>query len=66
LPDKKRRKVLALSEKVKILDKRRSGSSAASIASYYGINESTVRYIKKAEDKIRASVQTADKLILQA
>lgn len=63
---KRRRKVLSLSEKVKILDKLKSGSSAASLASEYGLNESTVRYIKKAEDKIRSSVQASAKPTLKA
>lgn len=66
IPGKRSRKVLSLSEKIKILDKLGSGSTAASVASEYGINESTVRYIKKAEDKIRSSVQAAAKSTLKA
>ena len=57
---------MSLSEKIEVLDKLGSGSTAASVASEYGINESTVRYIKKAEDKIRSSVQAADKSTLKA
>lgn len=50
---------MPLSEKFTILDKLKSGESAAFVAREYGVNESTIRYIKKAEDKIRASVIAA-------
>ena len=40
-------------EKVKLLDMIKGGSSLAAVARVYGINESTVRYIKKDEAKIR-------------
>lgn len=55
----KKRKVMTLIEKVKILDKLKNGASAASVASEFGVNESTIRYIKKAEEKIRNSIDAA-------
>ena len=51
--------VLSLAEKVKILDKLGSGESASSVGRHYGINESTVRYIRKAEARIRESVRSS-------
>ncbi len=50
---KKKRKVLTVNEKVDLLDKLKAGYSDASVARKYGLNESTVRYIKK--DKIHHS-----------
>ena len=43
----KRRKMLPISEKVKLLDMLREGKSYAPIAGHYGINESSIHYIKK-------------------
>ena len=51
----KRRKMLPISEKVKLLDMLREGKSYAAVARHYGINESSVRYIKKEEKNIRAT-----------
>ena len=45
----KRRKMLPISDKVKLLDMLREGKSYAAVAHHYGINESSVRYIKKEE-----------------
>ena len=47
----KRRKMLPISDKVKLLDMLREGKSYAAVARHYGINESSVRYIKKEEKK---------------
>ncbi|XP_064089935.1 tigger transposable element-derived protein 1-like [Macrobrachium nipponense] len=44
---------MTVNEKVKLLDMLKAGSSYASVARMYGLNESTVRYIKKDELKIR-------------
>ncbi|XP_053145989.1 tigger transposable element-derived protein 1-like [Hemicordylus capensis] len=53
---KRPRKVLPLSEKIKLLDMLARGDSVASVGRHYGINESTVRSIKKCEASIRTSV----------
>ncbi|KAM9385675.1 tigger transposable element-derived protein 1-like [Pholidichthys leucotaenia] len=44
---------MTVDEKVKLLDMLKAGRSYASVARHYGLNESTVRYIKKDEVKIR-------------
>ncbi|XP_064083804.1 tigger transposable element-derived protein 1-like [Macrobrachium nipponense] len=49
---KKKRKMMTVNEKVKLLDMLKAGSRYASVARTYGLNESTVRYIKKDELKI--------------
>ncbi len=46
---KKKRKMLTVNEKVGLLDKLKAGNSYASVARQYGLNECTVRYIKKDE-----------------
>ena len=51
----KRRKMLPISDKVKLLDMLREGKSYAAVARHYGINESSVRYIKKEEKNIRTT-----------
>ena len=45
--------MLTINEKVTLLDMLKAGNSFASVARKYGLNESTVRYIKKEEAKIR-------------
>ncbi|XP_068241071.1 tigger transposable element-derived protein 1-like [Palaemon carinicauda] len=45
--------MLTINEKVSLLDKLKAGNSYASVALQYGLNESTVRYIKKEEKNIR-------------
>lgn len=50
------KRVMNLLQKVELLDKLSKGKSIASVARDYNVNESTVRYIKKNEDKIRQSV----------
>ena len=49
----KRRKMLPISDKVKLLDMLREGKSYAAVARHYGINESSVCYIEKEEKSIR-------------
>lgn len=57
--DKQRRhrKVLTLLEKLAILNKLRTGMSIAALSRQIDINESTIRTIRKSEDKIRQSVR---------
>lgn len=50
---KKQRHVMTLEEKVKVLDLLQEGMSYASVGKRYGVNESSVRTIKKNETKIR-------------
>uniref|UniRef100_A0A3P9I863 HTH CENPB-type domain-containing protein n=1 Tax=Oryzias latipes TaxID=8090 RepID=A0A3P9I863_ORYLA len=56
---KRQKKVLTLHEKVELLDKLKDGKSYATVGRHYGLNESTVRYIKKNEKEIRSSVASA-------
>ena len=44
---------MTISEKIKLLDLLKQGQSYAAVARQYGVNESTVRYIKKEEANIR-------------
>uniref|UniRef100_A0A8C4QHC6 HTH CENPB-type domain-containing protein n=1 Tax=Eptatretus burgeri TaxID=7764 RepID=A0A8C4QHC6_EPTBU len=53
---KRQKKVMYLSQKVELLDRLAGGETAASVGRHYGVNESTVRSIKKNEVGIRASV----------
>nr|XP_033797283.1 renal cancer differentiation gene 1 protein isoform X1 [Geotrypetes seraphini] len=53
---KREKKVKTLPEKVELLDMLHRVKSASAVARYYGINESTVRYIKKKEIPIREAV----------
>lgn len=56
--DRKRNKqVMPLIKKIELLDKIKNGESMASVAKFFNLNESTVRYIKKCEDKIRRNVK---------
>ncbi|XP_061774524.1 tigger transposable element-derived protein 1-like [Nerophis ophidion] len=52
---KRRRKTLTIIEKVELLDMLKLGQSYTSVGRHYGINESTVRCIKKEEKNIRAT-----------
>lgn len=52
---KRKRKMLTIAEKVKLLDMLKEGRSYAAVGLHYGINESSVRYIKKEENNIRAT-----------
>ena len=51
--EKKKKKWLTVSEKVVLLDVLKSGKRYSEVAKKYGLNESTVRYIKKDEVNIR-------------
>uniref|UniRef100_A0A8C6LNN1 HTH psq-type domain-containing protein n=1 Tax=Nothobranchius furzeri TaxID=105023 RepID=A0A8C6LNN1_NOTFU len=50
---KRKRKMMTIAEKVTLLDMLNEGRSYAAVARHFGVNESTVRYIKKDEVKIR-------------
>lgn len=52
---KRQRKMLTIAEKVKLLDMLKEGRSYADVGRHYGINESSVRYIKKDEKNIRST-----------
>ena len=54
----KRRKMLPISDKVKLLDMLREGKSYEAVARHYGINESSVRYIKKEEKTLGRQQQS--------
>jgi hypothetical protein len=47
------KKVMTLLQKVQVLDTLASGMGASSVGRLFGVNESTVRYIKKIEERIR-------------
>uniref|UniRef100_A0A3Q1BQ93 DDE-1 domain-containing protein n=1 Tax=Amphiprion ocellaris TaxID=80972 RepID=A0A3Q1BQ93_AMPOC len=47
------KKMLNIAEKVKLLDMLKEGRSYAAVGRHYGINESSVRSIKKEENNIR-------------
>lgn len=53
-----RRKFISLDKKIQILDRFKNGDGSTAIARQFGLNESTIRTIKKNEEKIRASVST--------
>ena len=55
---KRQRKVMTLHDKVQLLDMINEGKSYAAVGRHFGVNESTVRYIKKNEHAIRVSVDT--------
>ncbi|XP_028658970.1 tigger transposable element-derived protein 1-like [Erpetoichthys calabaricus] len=50
---KRQRTMMTIAEKVKLLDMLKEGRTYAAVARQYGVNESTVRYIKKEEANIR-------------
>lgn len=52
---KRQRKMLTIAEKVKLLDMLKEGKSYAAVVRHYGINESSVRSIKKEENNIRTT-----------
>nr|XP_033817470.1 tigger transposable element-derived protein 1-like [Geotrypetes seraphini] len=56
---KREKKVKTLQEKVELLDMLQRVKSSSAVARHYGINESTVRYIKKNEKAIREAVAAA-------
>ena len=49
----RKRKIMTISEKVKVLDMLKEGRSFAALAHHYEVIESTVHYIKKDEANIR-------------
>lgn len=53
---KRKKVVLPLKVKKQMLDRLRLGESFASVARFFDVNESTVRSIKKSEEKIRNSI----------
>ena len=52
---KRSKSVMTIEEKIKLLDRLDNGESAASVGRSLGINESTVRYIRKNAEKIRGA-----------
>ena len=52
---KRQRKMLTIAEKVELLDMLKEGKSYAATGRHYGINESSVRSIKKEENNIRTT-----------
>ena len=52
---KRPRKMLTIAEKVKLLDMLKEDKSYAAVGRHYGINESSVRYIKKEENNVRTT-----------
>ena len=54
---RKKRKVMTLAEKIKVLNDLESGLSLAEVGRRHGVNESTVRGIRKVKDNIRVSVR---------
>lgn len=48
--------MISLEKKIQILDKCKGGLSVVAVGRIFGINESTVRSIKKQEDLIRQAV----------
>ena len=47
------RRMMTIAEKVKLLDMIKEGRTFAAVARHFGVNESTVRFIKKDEANIR-------------
>ena len=50
---KRNRKMITISEKVKLLNMLKEGRSYTAVERHYGVNESTVHYIKKDKASIR-------------
>ncbi|KAG8236731.1 hypothetical protein J437_LFUL014227 [Ladona fulva] len=48
---------ITLGQKIQILDKLKAGQKSSSLGREYGVNESTIRTIRKNEGKIRAEVR---------
>ena len=53
---KRQEKVMALHEKVELLDMVKEGKSYAALRRHCGVNTSIVRYIKKNDKTIRSSI----------
>ncbi|XP_061637353.1 heterogeneous nuclear ribonucleoprotein U-like protein 1 isoform X5 [Phyllopteryx taeniolatus] len=56
---KRHRKMLTIQEKIKLLDILQEGWSYAAVARHFSLNESTIRYIKKDEKKIRTTASVS-------
>lgn len=56
---KRKKVVMCLTEKIRVLDKLRSGLSYSAVGREFNVNESTIRYIQKKEEDIRRSVREA-------
>ena len=54
---KRKRRVMTIGEKAKVLEMIEEGKTVVEIGRYFGVNNSTIRTIKKAENRIR---KTAD------
>ena len=57
-----KRKAITLDTKIKMLDLLRKGEKISSVAKSYGMNESTVRTIKKNEEATRKSVMSGSQV----
>lgn len=57
---KRKRRVMSLEEKRDILDLLLQGKTNSFVGRLYGVNESTIRSIKKAETFIRASIDSCE------
>ena len=55
-----KRKTLSFEEKGVILDKLNRGMRVIAVANEYGVNESTIRTIRKNREKIRAALQAGN------
>jgi hypothetical protein len=55
-PVKRDKRVMTLLQKIDVLDRLASGMGASVVGRQFGVNESTVRYIKKKEKQIRDTV----------
>ena len=56
---KRVKKVMTLTDKVKVLDELRAGKSYVAIGRMFSVNESNLRYIKKSEKVIRDAVMAS-------
>uniref|UniRef100_UPI00359001A7 putative CENPB DNA-binding domain-containing protein 1 n=1 Tax=Myxine glutinosa TaxID=7769 RepID=UPI00359001A7 len=56
---KRQKKVMSLSQKVELLNRLSRGDSAASVGRHYGVNESTIRLIRKNEKAIRDCISAS-------
>jgi len=65
---KKKREALHLLEKFKVLDKLDTGLNIAVVRHHYGVNKSTIRYIRKNRDKmwtgIMVGAPTSEKFLV--